>query len=127
MADPRFLLDTNILVYLIAGKPEPLRLRVQQCRPGSLATSTICVAEAAFGLAGDVLAQRALEQLLTVIVPLPFDLAAALRFPDIPFRRGSSDRLIAAHALAMGLVLVTDNERDFVDVPALRIENWTRA
>ena len=104
-----------------------LRARVERCPPGALATSTVCVAEAALGLVGDAQARQALDHLLTVIVPLPFDLAAALRFSEISFGRGRSDRLIAAQTLATGLVLVTNNEKDFADVPGLRIENWTRA
>jgi tRNA(fMet)-specific endonuclease VapC len=42
-------------------------------------------------------------------------------------RRSSFDRLIAAHALALGFVLVTNNEKHFIDVPGLRVENWTAA
>jgi tRNA(fMet)-specific endonuclease VapC len=116
VADPAFLLDTNILVYLLADLSRPLRARVEQCEPGALVTSTLCVAEAAFGSRGDVRVGPA----------LPFDLAAANRFPGIPFHRGRLDRFIAAHALSLGLVLVTNNERDFADVPGLDIENWTK-
>jgi tRNA(fMet)-specific endonuclease VapC len=64
--------------------------------------------------------------LLEIITPLPFDVRAALRFAEIPFHRGRSDRLIAAHTLALGLILVTNNEKDFADVAGLMIENWTR-
>ena len=127
MADPAFLLDTNILVYLIGGRSEILRDRVERCAPGSLITSALCVAEAAYGLQGDGRFKVALERFLAVISPAPFDLAAALRFPEIPFRRGRLDRFIAAHALALGLPIVTNNERDFADIPGLMVENWTRS
>jgi tRNA(fMet)-specific endonuclease VapC len=126
VVEPRFLLDTNILVYLVGGSSEPLRRRVEECVPGVVVTSTICVAEAAFGWADDPGSKEGLHRLLGIINPLPFDLTAALRFAEIPFRRGKSDRWIAAHTLALGLVLVTNNERDFADVPGLKIENWTR-
>ena len=95
MTAPRFLLDTNILVYLIAGERDLLRDRVQQHEPGTIVTSTLCVAE-------------------------------ARRFQDVPFRRGKLDRFIAAHALATGLTIVTNNEADFADIPGLQIENWTQ-
>ncbi len=59
------------------------------------------------------------------LVPIiPFEPSAARAFSRLPLKRGSYDRLIAAHALSLGLVLVTNNERDFADVPGLKIENW---
>jgi len=126
VADPAFLLDTNILIYLLADRSGPLRARVEQCEPGALVTSTLCVAEAAYGLRGNPRAERGLGRLLSVIAPLPFDLAAANRFPDIPFHRGRLDRFIGPHALSLELVIVTNNERDFADIPGLKIENWTK-
>jgi tRNA(fMet)-specific endonuclease VapC len=56
---------------------------------------------------------------------LPFDENAARAYARIPFKRASYDRLIAAHALAQTLIVVTDNEADFADVPGLVVENWT--
>jgi len=123
--EPAFLLDTNILVYLIDGRSETLRRNIESHEPGHLATSTLCVAEAALGLRGNERATIMFERLLSIIKPLPFDLAAAHAFAEIPFRRGKLDRFIAAHAIALGLPIVTNNEADFADVPGLRIENWT--
>lgn len=125
MTAPRFLLDTNILVYLIAGERDLLRDRVQQHEPGTIVTSTLCVAEALYGITDDD-QKTALDRLLTVIEPLPFGMPEARRFPDVPFRRGKLDRFIAAHALATGLTVVTNNEADFADIPGLQIENWTQ-
>ncbi len=56
---------------------------------------------------------------------LDFDFEAAQTYVNLPFKRASYDRLIAAHALARDLIVVTDNERDFADVPGLKVENWT--
>lgn len=125
MTAPRFLLDTNILVYLIAGERDLLRDRVQQHEPGTIVTSTLCVAEALYGITDDD-QKVALDRLLTVIEPLPFGMPEARCFPDVPFRRGKLDRFIAAHALATGLTIVTNNEADFADIPGLQIENWTQ-
>lgn len=125
MADPQFLLDTNILVYLVGGKSDRLRGRVESCAPGSLITSSLCVAEALFGLA-DPAAEAAFGRILTVVQPLPFDLAAASRLPDVPFRGGQVDRFIAAQALSLNLPIVTNNETDFADVPGLRTQNWLK-
>ena len=67
-----------------------------------------------------------LDQISRHIEVLPFDHLAAKIYARLPFRRGSFDRLIAAHALSLGLVLVTDNERDFADIDDLIVENWMR-
>lgn len=70
----------------------------------------------------------AIEQLrvFTQEVPiLDFDYKAALVYATLPFRRASYDRLIAAHALSHGLILVTNNMKHFGDVPGLKVENWT--
>lgn len=66
-------------------------------------------------------------KLFDLVPPLPFDRAAADVYAGLPFRRARYDRLIAAHALSLGLTLVTNNERDFQDIPGLRIENWNRS
>ena len=125
MADPAYLLDSNILIYLIADRSQILRARVEQCEPGTLATSTLCVAEAAYGSRADPRVGPVLERLLSLITPLSFDLNAARRLADLPFRRGRLDRFIAAQALSSGLIIVTNKERDFRDIPDLRLENWT--
>jgi len=70
-----------------------------------------------------------LERLATMVeeIPvMPFDENAARAYSRIPFKRASYDRLIAAHALSLGLTVVTDNEADFADVPGLKVENWAR-
>jgi tRNA(fMet)-specific endonuclease VapC len=61
-----------------------------------------------------------------VIPVVPFDEAAAKAYARVPFKRGKLDRLIAAHAVALDLTLVTNNEVDFADVDGLKIENWAR-
>lgn len=127
MIEPAFLLDTNILAYLIDGQSETLRRNVESHEPGRLVTSALCVAEAEFGLRGNARATTAFERLLSIVQPLPFDLMAARTFKQVPFRRGKLDRFIGAHTLALGLTLVTNNEADFADIPGLKIENWTKA
>ena len=124
MNGARYLVDTNILVYLLAGAAEPLRRRIESHPPGSVVTSVLCATEAMVG-AGRNGQDLVLGRLLDVIEPLPFDLIAAAAFVALPFRRGKLDRWIAAHALSLDLALVTNNERDFADIPDLRIENWT--
>lgn len=128
MTKPAFLLDSNICIYILSDAESLPAQRVQQQEPGSVVISAIVAAEifrgAAFGQA-DVLA--ATQGFLDAIPVVPFDTQAAARFRDVPFRRGRFDRLIAAHALALDVVLVTNNEADFADVSGLRVENWARA
>src|SRR3546814_17227019 len=67
-----------------------------------------------------------LEAFLAAIPLVPFDESAARAYSKLPFRRARFDRLLAAHALSLDVVVITNNEGDFADVPGLRIENWTR-
>lgn len=126
MTDPAFFLDSNICVYLLEGL-SPLALRrIERCRPGEVVTSAIAYAEVVRGVdSKDAEAVAKVEALFGLVAVLPFDAAAARAYTEVPFKRGTFDRLIAAHALALGLTLVTNNEADFADVPGLKIENWT--
>lgn len=122
--EPSFLLDTNICIYLLGGNAPHARRRIEQCAAGEIAASAVTLAEVMVG-ARSLNAVAQAQDLFNVIRVLPFDDAAARAYASLPFRRGSFDRLIAAHALSLGLVLVTNNEKDFHDLPSLRIENWT--
>lgn len=68
----------------------------------------------------------AIARLLTVLPLQVFDESAAWAYGRLPFKRGSYDRLIAAHALALDVTLVTNNDRDFAGLPGLKMENWAR-
>nr|WP_294329783.1 type II toxin-antitoxin system VapC family toxin [uncultured Sphingomonas sp.] len=124
MAEPVFLLDSNICIYLLQGAVQGLNARVRAQRRGSLAVSAISYAEVRLGIRAPE-AEQALQGFLRDVLLLPFDGAAAEAYARLPFRRARLDRLIAAQALAAGLTLITNNERDFADIPDLRIENWT--
>jgi len=128
VTEPRFLLDSNVCIYLLEGKSDATRDRLQQCVPGEVVTSAVVFAEVVRGVdPTDLRALEAAQRFFALIQALPFDRAAAEAYSRMPFRRGRFDRLIAAHALALGVTLVTANEADFADVPGLRIENWTHA
>ncbi len=122
----RYALDANVGILLLTGHPR-LVARIEQCDVGELAMSSIAFGEIAIGIArGKPPACDQLDALVDrVVTLLPFDEAAARCYALLPFKRGSFDRLIAAHAIAAGLVLVTANEADFADIPGLRVENWT--
>jgi tRNA(fMet)-specific endonuclease VapC len=127
VTEPIALVDTNICIYIIEGKSDAARARIEQFAPGEVVTSAICYAELMRGLdPADASARAAVKDFFAIIPVLDFDRSAAERFGSIPFRRRSFDRLIAAHALALGVTLVTNNEADFADVPDLVVENWTQ-
>ncbi len=122
----KYLLDSNILIALGLDANQSVIARAAECDAGDMVTSAIVFAEVVHG------SERGkpppLDQLAIMIeeIPaLPFDEVAARAYASIPFQRASYDRLIAAHALSLGLTVVTDNEADFADVPGLKVENWT--
>jgi len=125
MADVAFLLDTNICIYALKGFSEPLREHMARQASGALAVSTISLAEISVGFGRAAFDAPDLAAFLRVVPPVPFDDVAARIYGMLPFRRSRFDRLIAAHALALDLTIVTNNEADFAGVPGLRIENWT--
>lgn len=122
----KFLLDANTCIILLAGVSERLTRRVLECEEGELVTSSVAFAEVAWGSwNGKLPPLHVLDGFSREVAVLPFDETAARQYAQLPFRRGSFDRLIAAHALALDLTLVTNNEADFADIPHLRLENWT--
>jgi tRNA(fMet)-specific endonuclease VapC len=126
MAEASFLLDSNICIYILGGVEEALRTRVEQRVPGELVTSAIVYAEVMRNIdPADEARTAQAQRFFAAFRVVDFDAAAALRYRDVPFKRRGFDRLIAAHALALGLTVVTVNEEDFRDVPGLKVENWT--
>jgi tRNA(fMet)-specific endonuclease VapC len=124
VADPVFLLDANICIYLLEGKSELASKRVTSCPVGQLVTSAVAYAEVMIGAVRLDRVDQALAFFAQVPV-LPFDATAGDAYSNFPFKRGSYDRLIAAQAVSLGLTVVTSNEADFADVPGLKVENWT--
>jgi tRNA(fMet)-specific endonuclease VapC len=126
VTEPQFLLDSNICIYILADFHGAAAQRLAAQADQSTVTSTIAFAEVERGLVRASAAEREAADALFESVPvLPFDLAAGRAYARLPFRRARFDRLIAAHALSLGLTLVTNNPRDFADVPGLKTENWT--
>ena len=122
----RYLLDSSIIIKLTTGQGETLRRRAAECFDDDIVTSTVAMAEVLYGSVNQKpppLDQ--LETFMKLVEILDFNMAAARVYATLPFRRASYGRLITAHALSLGLTLVTDNEKDFADVPGLKVENWT--
>jgi tRNA(fMet)-specific endonuclease VapC len=124
----RFLLDSNIVIAASLGVGGgALHDKMAACLEDDLVTSAIVYAEVIYGSArGKPPPLDRLQVFIEEVPVLPFDMAAATVYSGLRFKRASFDRLIAAHALALGLTVVTDNEADFADIPGLRVENWTK-
>jgi tRNA(fMet)-specific endonuclease VapC len=124
----KYLLDSNIIIAAALAHGDDVRKRLAAGDEGDFVTSAVVYAEVAHGsVRGKPPAFERLEVLIEEIPVLPFDYRAAQAYTALPFRRASYDRLIAAHALSLGLTLVTDNMADFAEMPGLKVENWTVA
>ena len=126
MSEPLFLLDSDICIYALLGRSAVLERRLGEQSEGSVAISAVTLAEVGVGYGEKIGQAKELEAFLAQVGVLPFDEAAARAYAVLPFRRGSFDRLIAAHAIATGRTLVTNNEADFAGL-GLNVENWTQA
>lgn len=132
--EPRFLLDTDICIYIRMGRPQAVVRRFKTVHPGEAALSVITYGELRYGAEKSVHREPALERLhqLVQIVPalsLPERAAEAYAFIRAELERrgemiGNNDLWIAAHALASELTLVTNNEKEFRRIPGLKVKNW---
>lgn len=131
----RYMLDTNICIYIIKGNPPQVLDRLKTLTQGSAVMSVVTYAELRAGLelqsANRAQDERALAFLISRIPVLPFNESAAecfgvMRAALREHRRDTMDRLIAAHAVSVGITLVTNNEADFKDYPGLVVENWVQ-
>jgi tRNA(fMet)-specific endonuclease VapC len=132
----KYLLDTNIFIYLCKGKYPSIAEHIRLFGPGDICISSITLAELEFGIAKSAKSEKNRKHFQEFLLPfeiLPFDSGAAVEYGAVrhcleksgqPI--GPMDTLIAAHALAAGTCLVTNNEREFKRVPGLKIENWTK-
>jgi len=130
---PKYMLDTNICIYLMKHQPPSVRARFDECFVGDVVISAITMAELEYGVAcsGDARAdnQGLLDSLLEDIPVEPFDARAAnaygpLRLGYRARNKDALDKLIAAHAVSLGVTLVTNNEADFHGFAGLVVENW---
>ena len=129
----RYLLDTNICIYIINQRPAAVFQHFSGLLPSQVGISSITQAELDFGVAksGSRRNRRALDKFLLPLEVYNFDARAARIYGDLRAQLeaagtpiGAMDTLIAAHALALGHIMVTNNTREFQRVPHLQLENW---
>lgn len=128
----RYMLDTNICIYLMRSSSKKLDARFASLHIGDACISSITLGELRVGVEKSLnrkADEAALSALLEDLVVAPFDNQAAVSYgvlrAAVPSRqRNALDRLIAAHAISLGATLVTNNEADFADYRGLAVENW---
>ena len=130
----RYVLDTNICIYLIKRQPKEVIDKFQGIVPGEIAISSVTVAEMMYGVAKSQHKDKnksALESFLAPLEIVDFDFKAAQQYGIMRVNLekmgtpiGAYDLMIAAHALSLDLVLITNNEREFQRIPDIIVENW---
>lgn len=129
---PRYMLDTNMCIYLIKNQPEEVAKRFAQCYVGDVVMSSITYAELEYGVAVSPNPEREkynLACLVEDIQVVPFNAAAGVAYGPIRLatrdsKKDALDKLIAAHAVALNVIVVTNNEKDFAKYPGVKLENW---
>ena len=129
------MLDTDISSYIIRKRPESVRARFREMEGEQLCVSAVSEAELLYGVKvkGSPRALAAMvADFLRRLTVLDWSRIAAQHYADIRVKLeqagtpiGNMDLLIAAHARSAGAVLVTNNQKHFLRVPGLKLENWT--
>lgn len=131
----KLLLDTNICIYIIKQQPVTVLNRFLEYQVGDIGISSITLSELHYGVAKSTHRDKNANALDEFIIPLEvvsYDESAANVYGNIRATLekagtpiGSMDMLIAAHAISLGIPLVTNNTREFLRVPSLNIIDWT--
>ena len=127
-----YMLDTNMCIYLMKNQPPEVADRFAQCRVGDVVMSAITYAELEYGVTTSTDPRQENVNLLALIEEIPvvvFDGAAAIAYGPIRYatrekKNDHLDKLIAAHAVSLGAIVVTNNIKDFAKYPGLLLENW---
>lgn len=130
----RYILDTNICIYIIKKKPIQVINKLRTFNISDMGISSITLSELEYGIAKSSRPDQNRDALNNFLAPLeiiPFDDSAASHYGEIrtylerigrPI--GAMDMLIAAHARSLAVILVTNNSREFEKIPQLQLENW---
>ena len=130
------LLDTNTCIYIINNRPPNVLERFRKYKAGEVGISSIAASELAYGVAksGSIKNRKALDMFLAPMQILPFDSQCLWFYADLRaslekqgLSIGPMDSLIAAHALSIDGTLVTNNIKEFMRVPKLKLDNWFEA
>lgn len=130
----KIMLDTNICIYIIKRQPAAVLKHFMEYQVGDICISAITLSELRYGVAKSTHQEKNANALDEFIIPLEvvaFDEAAAHVYGEIRASLeksgtpiGAMDMLIAAHAISLGVPLVTNNTREFVRIPSLDVIDW---
>ena len=128
------MLDTNICIYIIKNKPQSVKQKFQEFSIGELSISTITVSELMYGAFKSQFIEKNLKAIKNFLMPfeiVDYDYMASVEYGKIraDLERkgtviGNMDMQIAGHALALDLILVTNNIKEFERVLGLKLDNW---
>ncbi len=132
----KYLLDTNICIYIIKRKPEKVIRRFLELNPGDIFISAVTVAELDYGVAKSGRPEQnaiALREFLLPLEMIDFTRRDALTYGKIRNEHekkgkpiGAMDLLIASQAVSREITLITNNEKEFKRIPNLNVENWVK-
>lgn len=132
----RYMLDTNICIYIAKHQPSEVKARFERLKPGQLVMSAITYGELYHGAYKSSQRARALMQIEELVQDIPVEnldvitarvygeIRATLEGQGRPI--GNNDLWIGAHAMALDVTLATNNEREFKRIAGLSVENWTK-
>lgn len=130
----RYLLDTNICIYIAKKKPPSVLQKFEKLSTGQIGMSIITYGELFYGAQKSEFSKKniaQLEELSSFIPPIPLSIDVGKRYGEIRSSLeksgmpiGNNDLWIAAHALSLKLILVTNNIKEFSRIPKLKLENW---
>ncbi len=133
---PSYLLDTNICIYIHHRRPPQVIERFKRVKSGKAVISVVTYGELLFGARKSrqqVEALQIIDEFASTVGVMPMPVQAAAIYGDLRAGLeakgemvGGNDLWIASHAMAEGLILVTNNEREFKRVPGLNVENWVK-
>ncbi|CAA6808288.1 MAG: VapC toxin protein [uncultured Sulfurovum sp.] len=128
------MLDTNICIYIIKNKPQSVKEKFREFEIGELCISSITVSELMYGAFKSQFVEKNLRAIQDFLMPfeiVDYDYEASVEYGKIRAYLekkgqviGNMDMQIAGHALALDLVLVTNNTKEFVRVEGLALDNW---
>lgn len=130
----KIMLDTNICIYLIKNKPIEVKEKFNDYEVGEICISSITVSELYYGVYKSQIVEKNLQALALFLAPLnivDYNEKASIEYGKLRAALesagkviGSLDMLIAAHAVSLGVTLVTNNTKEFERVGELKLENW---
>jgi tRNA(fMet)-specific endonuclease VapC len=132
----RYMLDTDICIYISKRRPSAVKERFERLKPGQMIMSVITYGELYYGASKSNHRAEALAQLGKTVLDIPVEALTSTASQTYGMIRaalekqgrviGNNDLWIAAHAMAMNVTLATNNEHEFLRVPGLSVENWTK-